>query len=171
MRSTTVNPIVIAPPPALVTDSVVFGEPIAKPNFSQPQLALQFSPMANHPAQSTGSEIEVSSALRIGQRDPAVWAAQLVAGILEVLAGARSVSQLAMLLSPEVYAVINAHAQRLAALTPRHRPLVRSVRVCMPTDEIAEAAVIIQGAKRSRAIALRLEVQHGRWRATAIVFG
>ena len=34
----------------------------------------------------------------------------------------------------------------------------------MPTDEVAEAAIVIQGAKRSRAIALRLEVQHGRWR-------
>lgn len=56
-------------------------------------------------------------------------------------------------------------------LSPRHRPLVRSVRVCMPTDEVAEAAIVIQGAKRSRAIALPLEVQHGRWRATAIVFG
>lgn len=41
----------------------------------------------------------------------------------------------------------------------------------MPTEDVAKAAVVIQGAKRSRAIALRLEVQHGRWRATAIVFG
>jgi len=171
MRTATMSPIVIAPPPALSNDSVIFGEPTSKPNFSQPQLALQFSPMSNHPAQGIVADIEVTPALRIGQRDPAIWAAQLVAGILEVLAGARSVSQLAMLLSPEVYAVINAHAQRLATLTPRHRPLVRSVRVCMPTDEVAEAAVVIQGAKRSRAIALRLEVQHGRWRATAIVFG
>lgn len=171
MNLATINPIVITPPPAINTDSIIFGESKPAANYSQPQLALQFSPIPTHPAQSSSAEIQLSPALRIGQRDPAIWASQLVAGILEVLAGARSVSQLAMLLSPEVYAVINAHAQRLAGLSPRHRPLVRSVRVCMPTDEVAEAAVVIQGAKRSRAIALRLEVQHGRWRATAIVFG
>lgn len=169
--TTTIQPIVIAPPPTAVDDGFTYGEEVTKPNFVQPQLALQFSPMTDSSSTINECELTLSPNLRIGQRDPAIWAAQLVAGILEVLAGARSVSQLAMLLSPEVYGVINAHAQRIAKLTPRHRPLVRSVRVCLPTDEVAEAAVVIQGAKRSRAIALRLEVQHGRWRATAIVFG
>ena len=164
-------PIVITPPPVADEDSFTYEEKAVEPRYEQPQLALQYSPISPAETTSDNLEIQLSPNLRIGQRDPAIWAGQLVAGILEVLAGARSVSQLAMLLSPEVYAVINAHAQRLAKLSPRHRPLVRSVRVCMPTDEVAEAAVVIQGAKRSRAIAMRLEVQHGRWRATAIVFG
>lgn len=169
--TTPICPIVIAPPPNADSDSYIFGEtPDRNPNY-QPQLALQYSPYLSDAEQSVSNDLQLSPNLRIGQRDPALWAGHLVAGILEVLAGARSVSQLAMLLSPEVYAVINAHAQRLAKLAPRHRPLVRSVRVCMPTEDVAEAAVVIQGAKRSRAIALRLEVQHGRWRATAIVFG
>lgn len=169
--SITICPIVITTPPGAETDSFGYLEQSSPVKYSQPQLALQFSPLSKDSYLAETSAQSFSPNLRVGQKDPAIWASQLVAGILEVLAGARSVSQLAMLLSPEVYGVINAHAQRLAKLAPRHRPLVRSVRVCMPTDDVAEAAVVIQGAKRSRAIALRLEVQHGRWRATAIVFG
>jgi hypothetical protein len=169
--STLIHPIVISPPPLADQDSFDYHEKAVRPTHVQPQLALQFAPIAGCETRVDLPALHLSPNLRVGQRDPAIWAGQLVAGILEVLAGARSVSQLAMLLSPEVYGVINSHAQRIAKLTPRHRPLVRSVRVFMPTDEVAEAAVVIQGAKRSRAIALRLEVQHGRWRATAIVFG
>lgn len=168
--TTTFSPIIISPPPTADDDSFEYFEQVSRPKYEQPQLALQYAPIVAREIVDL-PELQLSPNLRVGQRDPAIWAGQLVAGILEVLAGARSVSQLAMLLSPEVYGVINAHAQRIAKLTPRHRPLVRSVRVFMPTDEVAEAAVVIQGAKRSRAIALRLEVQHGRWRATAIVFG
>lgn len=168
--TTTFSPIIISPPPTADKDSFDYFEQASRPKYEQPQLALQYAPIVAREIVDL-PELQLSPNLRVGQRDPAIWAGQLVAGILEVLAGARSVSQLAMLLSPEVYGVINAHAQRIAKLTPRHRPLVRSVRVFMPTDEVAEAAVVIQGAKRSRAIALRLEVQHGRWRATAIVFG
>jgi hypothetical protein len=169
--TTSIQPIVIAPPPSAESDTFILGEYPKKDSHYQPQLALQFSPMRSDKNQDLAIDIQLSANLRVGERNPSIWAAKLVAGILEVLAGARSVSQLSMLLSPEVYSVIKAHAQQLANKSPRHRPLVRSVRVCMPTEDVAEAAVVIQGAKRSRAIALRLEVQHGRWRATAIVFG
>jgi hypothetical protein len=173
MAKLIMHPIVITPTPQPNLDFIRLGEPNKHTPWNQGQLALNFSPMPGRPAFPEVSETLQFAGSKIPSDlpDPSVWAARLITGVLEVLAGSRSVQQLTTMLSPEVYNIISIHAQRMSGLTPRHRPMVRSVRVCLPSHGVAEAAVVIQGKKRSRAIALRLEMQHSRWRCTAIIFG
>jgi hypothetical protein len=45
------------------------------------------------------------------------------------------------------------------------------VRVCEPADGVAEAAAVVHGPQRTRAVALRLEGMDGRWRVTAFQAG
>jgi hypothetical protein len=54
---------------------------------------------------------------------------------------------------------------------PLRRPRVGTVRVCQPADGVAEAAAVVHGPQRTRAIALRLEGLDGRWRVTVFQAG
>jgi hypothetical protein len=57
--------------------------------------------------------------------------------------------------------------QRLAPRPER----VRSVHVSEPADGVAELSVVLVGAGRPRALALRLEGWDGRWICTALADG
>jgi hypothetical protein len=48
---------------------------------------------------------------------------------------------------------------------------VRSLRVTQPADQVAELSATLQCGPRVRAVALRLEVRHGRWRCTRLEMG
>jgi hypothetical protein len=47
---------------------------------------------------------------------------------------------------------------------------VRSVHLCEPVDGVAEASVVVAGALRWWALALRLEGLNGRWVLTHVLF-
>jgi hypothetical protein len=49
--------------------------------------------------------------------------------------------------------------------------MVRSVRVCLPADGVAEASAVVVSRGRVLAVALRLEGLDGRWRMTALEVG
>lgn len=103
--------------------------------------------------------------------DPARWAPGLVQVLVEVVAGHRPVSQLLRWTTPEVLGVVREHtAAPLPPGTrrPRHRPRVRSVRVCEPADGVAEVCAVVSGRYRTQALAMRLEGRDGRWRVTAL---
>jgi hypothetical protein len=99
--------------------------------------------------------------------DPRMWAARLGQAVLEVRSGSRPVTQLLRWTSAPVYAELALHR---SGPTLR-RESVRSVHVCEPADGVAEAALVVAGGDRLRAVALRLEGLRGRWVCTALVFG
>ncbi|MCU1437621.1 MAG: 3-hydroxyacyl-CoA dehydrogenase [Naasia sp.] len=107
--------------------------------------------------------------------DPVPLLENLTRCVIEILAGARELEQIARWLDEEVYRhllrrVILASRARAAKNLPASRPVfvIGSTHVCVPRDGVVEATVTILGRSRCRAVALRLEGLDSRWRATAI---
>ncbi|HEY0259380.1 MAG TPA: Rv3235 family protein [Lacisediminihabitans sp.] len=107
--------------------------------------------------------------------DPRPLLENLTRCVVEILAGARDLEQIARWVSDDVY---NNLLKRVAisarARQARGRPVTRptfsigSTSVFEPRDGVVEAVVIVRGRARTRAVALRLEGLDSRWRATAI---
>lgn len=95
--------------------------------------------------------------------------------VMEVLAGARELDQLARWISEEVYKhllkrqVVSARARQVKGLQAV-RPVLKIGRITTfePRDGVVEAVVMVHQRTRSRAVAIRLEGMDRRWRATAI---
>lgn len=116
-----------------------------------PQFAPQFTATANLP-------------------DPEVSARRIAQATIEVLCGWRPVTQLIRHTNATIYTALarhNAMAGRRGAVAGR-RPVVRSVRVCLPSDGVAEVAAVVATGDRARAAALRLEGRDGRWVMVAL---
>ncbi|WP_237657136.1 Rv3235 family protein [Agreia sp. COWG] len=95
--------------------------------------------------------------------------------VLEVLAGARELDQLARWVSDDVYRhllkrVVLSTRARQARGTPPGRPnfTVGNIVTCEPADGVVEGVVVVHGKARTRAVAIRLEGFDSRWRASAI---
>ena len=107
--------------------------------------------------------------------DPAPLLRSLTQGVLEVLAGVREVDQLARWFSEDAYrtlvarANLSARARSARGVAPA-RPTfeIRSIRVSEPVDGVVEAAVVVAGPGRTRAVAIRLEGLDRRWRASSL---
>ena len=94
----------------------------------------------------------------------------LVQGLLEVLAGVRSVAQLKRRTSTQLYEQLEAivHAQpRIDGLRPGPGA-VRSVHVQEPAPGVAEVCATVRRGSRAGAFALRLEHVDGAWCCTAV---
>lgn len=107
--------------------------------------------------------------------DPQPLLENLTRCVIEILAGARELEQIARWVSDEVYkhlltrVVISTRArQKTGAPVARPSFALGSVRQFSPRDGIVEAVLIVTGRARARAVAIRLEGLDGRWRATAI---
>jgi hypothetical protein len=107
--------------------------------------------------------------------DPQPLIENLTRCVIEILAGARELDQIARWLTDDVYrhllkrVVLSSRARQAKgekALRPTFA--IGSVIVCEPRDGIVEATVVVRGRARVRAVALRLEGLDRRWRATAI---
>ena len=107
--------------------------------------------------------------------DPVPLLRSLTQGVLEVLAGVREVDQLARWFSEEAFralvsrANLSARARSARGLAPA-RPgfTILSIHHSSPADNAVEAAVIVAGPGRTRAVAIRLEGLDGRWRAASL---
>lgn len=107
--------------------------------------------------------------------DPTLLAENLARSVLEILAGARELDQIARWVTDEVYqhllkrVHISQRARTLKNL-PAHRPsfTVGRTLVSHPAEGVVEAVVIIHGKARSRSVAIRLEGMDNRWRASAV---
>ncbi len=107
--------------------------------------------------------------------DPGPLLENLTRCVVEILAGARELEQIARWVTDDVHqhllkrVVLSARARRAKGLAPT-RPAfsIGSTRVCAPRDGVIEAVVVVHGRARTRAVALRLEGLDRRWRATAI---
>ncbi|OIH96450.1 hypothetical protein BIU90_17395 [Curtobacterium sp. MCBA15_001] len=107
--------------------------------------------------------------------DPGPTAKALALCVAEILTGAREVDSIARWVTEDVHR----HLQHRAATAARARSVARhrgsrpsihvgSAIVSRPADGIAEVSVVVHTRSHARAVALRLEVRAGRWRATAI---
>jgi len=107
--------------------------------------------------------------------DPEPLLRNLTHCVIEVLAGARDLEQLARWVTDDVYrnlskrVVLAARARRVKGQAPQ-RPAftVGRVTICEPADGVVEAVVMVHQRARSRAVAIRLEGLDQRWRASAI---
>jgi hypothetical protein len=144
-------------------------------------------------SRATESTIESASATALKQRfdereffgqqptstaslpDPRPLLENLTRCVIEILAGARELEQIARWVSDDVYrhllkrVVISSRARQAKGQMPT-RPsfTIGSTTICEPRDGVVEAVVIVRGRARVRAVALRLEGLDNRWRATAI---
>ncbi|MFT4030427.1 MAG: Rv3235 family protein [Protaetiibacter sp.] len=107
--------------------------------------------------------------------DPRPLLENLTRCVIEIMAGARDLEQIARWVDDAVYTtllkrvVLSAQA-RQAARRPAVRPMftLGSVTISEPRDGVVEAVVVVRGRARTRAVAIRLEGLDRRWRATAI---
>lgn len=113
----------------------------------------------------------------LSRADPPVrpWACKFVQALVEVLAGARPVSQLLQWTSPDVYDRVRRRAGVPGGWPPESRapgrPRVHSVRLHQPEAHITEVCAVVRGGGRARAMALRLEAAGRHWRCTALELG
>lgn len=105
--------------------------------------------------------------------DLEAWTRRLAQAIAEMLAGARSPSQLHGVATLEVVRLIERRYGRFSAAAGavQVRPIVRSVHIARPQPLAAEACAIIATGHRVRAIALRIELVDRGWRCTAVQVG
>ncbi|MEO6826964.1 MAG: Rv3235 family protein [Microbacteriaceae bacterium] len=107
--------------------------------------------------------------------DPAPLVENLTRCVLEVLAGARELEQLARWVTDDVYRhllrreVLAARARKVKGQSV-HRPQFVIGRTILfePRDGVVEAVVMVHMKARSRAVALRLEGMDKRWRASSV---
>jgi hypothetical protein len=97
---------------------------------------------------------------------PGPRAGVLVRGILEVLSGRRSVSQLVPWVSTEVYDELEVNIAPPSMRTSADA--TRRLIVTEPADGVAEVAAVVQRGARAAALAMRLEGLDGRWVVTAL---
>jgi hypothetical protein len=107
--------------------------------------------------------------------DPTPLLENLTRCVIEILAGARELEQIARWVDDDVYrhllkrVVISTRARQAKGQTPvRPAFSLGSTSVCEPRDGVVEAVVVVRGRARARAVAIRLEGLDRRWRATAI---
>ena len=112
--------------------------------------------------------------VRTALPDPVQWSRRLLVGVIEAAAGRRPLNQLTALLTPSVAHGLRSDFDRAALLgRPHwtHTATVRSVRGSEPAANVAEVCATVRAGQRVRAIALRVEVRHGRWCCTRLVLG
>jgi hypothetical protein len=107
--------------------------------------------------------------------DPTPLLENLTRCVIEILAGARDLEQIARWVSDDVYrhllkrVVISTRArQATGRAATRPTFTIGSTTICEPRDGVIEAVVIVRGRARTRAVAVRLEGLDRRWRATAV---
>lgn len=107
--------------------------------------------------------------------DPGPLIENLARCVIEILAGARDIEQIARWVTDDVHR----HVLRRVVLSARARAAkgqkavrptftIGTTRTFEPRDGVVEAVVIVRGRARVRAVAIRLEGIDRRWRASAI---
>jgi uncharacterized protein DUF6459 len=106
--------------------------------------------------------------------DPVPWARRMMVGVAEAAAGRRPIQQLVGMLSPSILAALRtdfAQAQRRRTTHWMTAATVRTVTGCEPAPGVAELCATLRTPGRTRAVALRAELQHGVWRCVRLQIG
>lgn len=106
---------------------------------------------------------------------PGPWAAALAKCCLEAIIGVRDVNQLSRWLTPTLFAALSRRAgltyRVRGAAAPGTQVFVLSQHVCSLDADTHEVSVSVSDGHRVRAVAVRVELFHSRWRATALEIG
>ena len=112
--------------------------------------------------------------LNAAMPDPAPLIPAIATMVIEVVSGTRSVDQLSNLVSDQVYERLRSKiiARKVAAGNTRP-PLmpkfaVGKVRTDSPKPGVFESVVLVTTESRTRAVAIRMEPVHHKWRATSV---
>jgi hypothetical protein len=138
------------------------------------QIGVHDQPLPFERVRRTALQPAPPSPLRATLPDPVHWARRLLIGVIETAGGHRPLNQLTALVTPAVAAGLRADFERAAQRGRAHwtsRASVRSMRGSEPADNVAELSATVRAGERVRAIAMRLEVRHGRWCCTRLVLG
>ncbi|MFM6974144.1 MAG: Rv3235 family protein [Agromyces sp.] len=131
--------------------------------------------LRNVPAAYTDEFFAPQPTKRSELPDPEPLLVNLTRCVIEILAGARDLEQIARWVNDEVFR----HLLKRVILAERARRLkgqnvvrpafsIGNVHQFEPRDGAIEAVVTVHSRVRSRAVAIRLEGLDKRWRATAI---
>lgn len=107
--------------------------------------------------------------------DPIPVLRNLAHCVVEALAGARDLEQLARWVTDDVYrglekrVALASRARRVRGARP-HRPVfaIGTIRASEPADGVVEAVVLVHQRPRTRAIVIRIEGFDARWRASVL---
>ena len=148
----------------------MFGEPAGAP---APVAAIM--PRASRPRVDIGEFFGHQRSGAAALPDPAPLIENLTRCVIEILAGARDLEQVARWVTDDVYrhllkrVVLSTRARGVRSeKTVRPSFALGSTTITEPGDGVVEAVVIVRGRARTRAVAIRLEGLDSRWRATAI---
>ena len=150
-------------------------------------LAVEDSPSSAPPPHRHGVRTHVvaetwTARPATGLPDATAWSVSLAQAMVETFQGRRAPAQLSRWVSEVVLAGLTMHCRRRAraAAAAERDPrgllsappiVLHSVRVQHPHPEVAEVSAHLRAARRSFAVAFRLEAQHGRWLCTALELG
>lgn len=168
-----------AAPSRLAPRPAVTGATTRPAAESSPETSAQLWPPARAERTAGGSRPSARKPCGLAHApaaDPKMTSCLIAVAAVEVLTGLRPVAQLARWVSPQVYDQVALRATIQAegadqAPQPRGRPTTRRVRMCRISDDIVETTVVVHHRERVRAVAVRLEMRRGRWRAEALVVG
>lgn len=160
--------LVPAPAPAIVEEAT-------GPAHAVPETAAGRIAVLRVTDRSLVMEADDETPRLLPDGDPATVARAVALASLEVLAGRRSVAQLARWLTPGVYESLQVRAgltQRVLGTSGGGRPpSIRRSRACRVDPQVLEASLVADDGLRVRAVALRLEGHRGSWRVTALEIG
>jgi Family of unknown function (DUF6459) len=110
---------------------------------------------------------------RPGLPDAQEWSTALALAVIQTLLGQRPVAQLNRWVAEEVLVAISSYQRRSLLMHGRLAvpTALRSVRVQHPDPEVAEVSAHLIIARRSAAMAFRLEALGDRWLCTALELG
>lgn len=107
--------------------------------------------------------------------DPEPVLCAIAPGVVEVLAGVRSVEQLSASLSEGVYLKLRDRAQAMARARSQssekyQRPdvVVKNLHHESNRPGVVQSVVLLKTKIRTRAVAIRLEIHNRRWLATSV---
>lgn len=105
---------------------------------------------------------------------PQPWVEMMVSGVLESIHGVRDTRQFVRWMTNDVYNAVEARArsvklrhQTLKKPIPRPVFTLGNIVLSTPRDGVVEAAAVVHGPTRVRAVAIRLEGLDNRWMTTS----
>jgi Family of unknown function (DUF6459) len=152
---------------------------VERSRYTQGSLALSFplpTGLDAEPASTALTIVSERSETANPAPDPRPWVARFLQAVVEVVASERPLTQLVRWTHPDVFAEISWRRQRVAEHRGSNRgrsgrQVVATVHITRPQGDVAEVAARVTTGPRSRAVAVRLDYQRGRWLCTAISFG
>jgi hypothetical protein len=105
---------------------------------------------------------------------PGPWIEMMVSGVLESIHGVRDARQFVRWMTQDVFSVVEARSksvllkhQTLKKPIPRPVFTLGNVVIHEPRDGVVEAAAVVHGPTRVRAVAIRMEGLDRRWLTTS----